>query len=51
MKQSCMLQTGGDCLAYSTLGKFLAVGQLNGTLLVLHAASFDQYAERKDRKG
>jgi WD40 repeat protein len=26
MKQSCVLQTGGDSLAYSTLGKYLAVG-------------------------
>ena len=38
-------------MAYSSIGKFLAIGMQNGTLLVVDSTSFDEYAEKKERKG
>jgi WD40 repeat protein len=44
------LDSGGDALAYSNDGQYLALGLLNGQLKVVNS-QFNQLVERKDRKG
>ena len=49
-KKHCKLESGGDAIAFSNNAKFLVLGFLNGTMLVLDS-NFGAVTKRKDRAG
>lgn len=49
-KKHCKLESGGDAIAFSNNGKYLVLGFLNGTMLVLDS-NFGAVTKRKDRGG
>ena len=49
-KKHCKLESGGDAIAFSNAGKFLVLGFLNGTMLVLDS-NFGAVTKRRDRAG
>lgn len=49
-EKHCKLESGGDAIAFSNSGKFLALGFINGTMLVLDS-NFTAISKRRDRGG
>jgi hypothetical protein len=46
----CKLDSGGDAIAFSNSGKFLALGFQNGTMMCLDD-NFQALTKRRDRPG
>lgn len=49
-KKHCKLESGGDAIAFSNAGKYLVLGFINGTMLVLDS-NFGAVTKRRDRAG